>query len=97
MNNKEEILATIRTHKKELRELGIRKVGLFGSYVQDKKSPRDIDILIEFQEGQENYDDYLKACDILERLFKGKKVDIVTKKGLSPYIGPQILEEVMYA
>jgi predicted nucleotidyltransferase len=35
--------------------------------------------------------------DILEKLFRNKKVEIVTTNGLSPYIGPQILKEVIYA
>ena len=56
----------------------------------------DIDILIDFIPEMENFDNYMAACDILEQLFKNERVEIVTKNGLSPYIGPKILKEVHY-
>ncbi len=34
--------------------------------------------------------------DIFESLFKNEKIEIVTKNGLSKYIGPKILNDVMY-
>ncbi len=36
------------------------------------------------------------ACRILEDNFKHSKLDVVTRKGLSPYIGQSILKEVEY-
>lgn len=36
----------------------------------------------------------MAVCEMLENLFKRQKLDIVTVKGLSPYIGQQILNEV---
>jgi uncharacterized protein len=44
----------------------------------------------------ENYDNYMAVYDLIEHLFKSDKVEIVTKNGLSPYIGPKILNEVIY-
>jgi uncharacterized protein len=38
----------------------------------------------------------MAVYDFIEKLFHDKKVDIVTKNGLSPYIGPKILNEVLY-
>jgi hypothetical protein len=38
----------------------------------------------------------MAICEILENLFKDIKVEIVTKNGLSPYIGPKILNAVIY-
>ena len=34
--------------------------------------------------------------DLFEHIFKNEKIEVVTKNGLSPYIGPKILEEVQY-
>jgi predicted nucleotidyltransferase len=97
MTTKEYILTTIRTYKSELSRLGIRDVGLFGSYSRGEQSEKsDIDILIDFEPDKENYDNYMAVYDIFERLFKNEKVEIVTKNGLSPYIGPKILNEVLY-
>ena len=39
---------------------------------------------------------FMSACDLLEQELKGRKLDIVTYKGLSPYIGKHILNEVVY-
>lgn len=36
----------------------------------------------------------MTVYDIIERLFKNQRVEIVNKNGLSPYIGPKILNEV---
>ena len=94
---REFILTTIRTHKSELSELGIRNIGLFGSYVRDEQSVKsDIDILVEFDPNRENFDNYMAVYDLIEQLFKNNRVEIVTKNGLSPYIGPVILNEVVY-
>ena len=98
MTSKEYILSEIKHHKTELMNLGVVKIGLFGSYARGEQSKKsDIDIFIEFEPEKENFDNYMSVYDILEDLFSNQKVEIVTKNGLSPYIGPRILKEVMYA
>jgi predicted nucleotidyltransferase len=97
MTTKEYILTTIRENKKELLRFGILKIGLFGSYVRgDESDKSDIDLLIDFDPDYENFDNYMAVCNILEQLFRNEKLEIVTKNGLSPYIGPKILKEVQY-
>ncbi|MEA3445856.1 MAG: nucleotidyltransferase family protein [Bacteroidota bacterium] len=98
MTSKEYILSEMKQQKRELQNLGIVRIGLFGSYVREEQSEKsDIDILIEFEPEKENFDNYMSVYDILENLFRNEKIEIVTKNGLSPYIGPQILKEVIYA
>ena len=97
MTTKELILNTIRMHKAELTKFGILNVGLFGSYLREEQTLKsDIDILVDFAPNKENFDNYMAVYDYFEILFKNEKVEIVTKNGLSPYIGPKILNEVMY-
>lgn len=97
MTNRNYILTTIRTHKSEFSKYGIQNIGLFGSYLRDEQSDKsDIDILIDFEPEKENFDNYMAVYDLFEKLFKNEKVEIVTKNGLSPYIGPNILREIMY-
>ena len=97
MTTKDYIISAIKTNKQTLKKFGIRNVGLFGSYSRDEQSLKsDIDILIDFIPEMENFDNYMAVCDIFEDLFKNEKVEIVTKNGLSPYIGPRILNEVVY-
>jgi len=97
MTTKDYIITVLRSNKSRLFKLGIREIGLFGSYVREEQSEKsDIDILIDFAPEMENYDNYMAAYDLFETLFKNERVEIVTKNGLSPYIGPKILNEVMY-
>jgi uncharacterized protein len=97
MKSKEYILSTIKKRKSDLLLLGVREVGLFGSYVRDEQTENsDIDILIDFGMEKETFDNYMAVYDFLESLFKNLRVEVVTKNGLSPYIGPKILEEVQY-
>ena len=97
MTTKDSILETLRLHKPELVTLGVKQVGLFGSYVRNEQSPSsDIDLLLDFEPNQERFDNYMQVCDLLEELFQDQKVEVVTKNGLSPHIGPRILKEVVY-
>ena len=97
MTTKDYIISAIKTNKQTLKKFGIRNVGLFGSYSRGEQSLKsDIDILIDFIPEMENFDNYMAVCDIFEDLFRNEKVEIVTKNGLSPYIGPRILNEVVY-
>lgn len=97
MTTKEYILSTIRANKSAFSRFGVKNIGLFGSYVRNEQSPQsDIDILIDFNPDSENYDNYMCTYDLFEQLFKNEKIEIITKNGLSPYIGPKILNEVVY-
>ena len=97
MTNREYILTTLKSQKPKLKKLGIRDIGLFGSYLREENTQlSDIDILIDFFPEKENFDNYMAVYDLFEQLFKNEKVEIVTKNGLSPYIGPKILNEVLY-
>jgi len=97
MTNKENILTTLKLNKLKLSKLGIRSVGLFGSYIRNEQSiDSDIDLLIDFEPEKENFDNYMAVYDFFEKLFKNERIEVVTKNGLSPYIGPKILKEVQY-
>lgn len=97
MTNKEFILSTLKSKESEIFKYGIKSIGLFGSYARDEQSENsDIDILIDFEPEKENFDNFMAVYDIIEKLFDNQRVEIVTKNGLSPYIGPKILNEVKY-
>ena len=97
MTTKDYIISTIKTNRQTINRLGIQNVGLFGSYSRNEQSVKsDIDILIDFKPEMENFDNFMAVCDLFEQLFKNEKVEIVTLNGLSPYIGPRILNEVVY-
>ena len=94
---KQTVIKRLNSLKNQLSEVGVIQLGLFGSTVRgENTAKRDIDILLDFSAGAETYPNFLSACQILENCFKRTKVDVVTKKGLSPYIGQSILREVEY-
>jgi predicted nucleotidyltransferase len=94
---KKNVLRRLQNLKGQLVEVGVSKLGLFGSTVRGENTPQsDIDILLDFSAGQETYLNFMSACQILEDNFKHYKLDVVTLKGLSPYIGKSILKEVEY-
>ena len=98
MIQKFEILDKLRLSKLELNKFGVSRIGLFGSVSRNESNDdSDLDILIDFDSDLETFENYMNTCSFLEKVFKGYKLDIVTQKGLSPFIGPYILKEVEYA
>ena len=94
---KKSVIRRLASLKSLLNAVGVIQLGLFGSTVRDENTSKsDIDILLDFNVGQETYHNFMYACRILEDNFKHSKLDVVTRKGLSPYIGQSILKEVEY-
>ena len=94
---RETILSILKSNKPKLTALGVTEIGLFGSYVKNQETKTsDIDLLVDFNPKEENFDNYMAVYDIMEKIFKDKKVELITKNGLSKFIGPKILQEVIY-
>jgi uncharacterized protein len=71
---------------------GAKNVCIFGSVARDKAGPdSDVDFLVEMVPGRSLLDLAGLAVD-LERLL-GRKVDIVTERGLHWYLRDKILNE----
>ena len=89
------VIETLKKHEREIKEkYGVRRIGVFGSYVRGEQGEKsDIDILVEFD--KPTFDNFINLSLYLEELF-GRKVDLVTIKGLSPYISPIIEKEVVW-
>lgn len=87
----------LRSLKGPLSTCGVTQLGLFGSTVRGENTRgSDIDILLDFASDKETYQNFLDACQMLQDSFKRDKIDVVTRNGLSPYIGATILNEVEY-
>ena len=75
--------------EKICQELGISYLALFGSQARgDQEINSDVDLLVEFKKTP-GLVDFIKAKHKFEILFN-RKVDLVTKKGLSKYLRPYI-------
>jgi uncharacterized protein len=82
------------------RHYGVRELSLFGSAARAEMRPdSDIDMMVEFDSavriGLLKFESF---SEDLEALI-GRKIDLVTKGGLKPWIRPQVLKEarVIYA
>ena len=93
---KREIIKIIRNSKPEMEShYGVKRLGLFGSYVKEKQSKRsDIDILVSFNRDIDLFD-FLDLREYLESQLR-IKVDLVMESALKPAIGKRILSEVEY-
>ena len=82
------------------RHYGVQELSLFGSAVRGEMRPdSDIDILVEFDPGVRV--GILKFESLSEELetLVGRRIDLVTKRGLKAWIRPLVLKEarVVYA
>jgi uncharacterized protein len=97
VNTKQDILKALKQIQSRLRSLGVRRIGLFGSFVRNEQAAdSDIDLLVEFEPEQKTFDNFMDLSFFLEEVL-GHSIDLVTTESLSPYIGPYILKEVEYA
>ncbi len=97
IQTKQDILAALEQNRSRLIALGVRKIGLFGSFVSGKQQPdSDIDLLVEFEPGQKTFDTFMELSFFLEEVLD-HRIELVTLESLSPYLGPHILKEVEYA
>lgn len=94
VDNKEFIFQRLMDERKRLAFLGVKNIGLFGSFARGSQtSLSDIDLLVEFFPENHTFDNFMELTFFLEELL-GRKVELVTPEALSPYIGPHILREV---
>jgi uncharacterized protein len=77
--------------------MGVRQLGLFGSFARGEQRPdSDVDLLVEFAPGQKTFDNFMRLALFLEDLFH-RRVELVTPESMSPYLRPYIMDEVEYA
>ena len=73
---------------------GARNVRLFGSVSRDEAGPQsDVDILVDLEPGRSLFDLGGLLMDLEDLL--GRKVDVVTEKGLHWYIRDKVLQEAV--
>ena len=85
----------LKKYKKKIeKDYAVEKIGIFGSYAKGKQTKSsDVDILVQFK--HPTYDNFIELAFYLEKLY-GKKIDLITVKGLSPYILPSVEKEVIW-
>ena len=90
--------ALLKTHREEIlaiaRQHGASNVRVFGSVARGESGPdSDIDILVDLEPGRSLLDHAQLQID-LEALL-GRKVDVVTARGLRPRLRDRVLQEAI--
>lgn len=89
-------LETLRAHKGEIERLarlhGARNIRVFGSVARDEDaSDSDIDFLIDMEESRSLLDLVGLKQDLEAML--NRPADVLTERGISPYLRERILRE----
>jgi len=88
------ILEGLASHRDELRRLGVKSIGLFGSHLHATAgADSDIDLLVDL--ARPSFDDYMDVKFLLEDLFD-RRVDLVTERALKPALR-HVRDEAAYA
>lgn len=96
VTTKQNLFEELQKNSVAIRSYGVQRLGVFGSFVRNQvKEGSDVDFLVEFEQGQKNYSNLYSLHTLLQSLTQ-RKIEVVTKEALSPYIGPHILKEVEY-
>lgn len=73
---------------------GVRRIRVFGSTARGEAGAgSDLDLLVEYASGQSGLA-FVALCDELEELV-GRRVDVVTERGLHPLIRDRVLSEAV--
>src|ERR1700722_20312536 len=82
------------------RRYGVKELSLFGSAVRGEMRPEsDVDIIVVFEPGVRvgliKFESLAEELEVLT----GRTVDLVTKRGLKPWVRPAVLKDarVIYA
>jgi uncharacterized protein len=93
---KQEIVSRLQAERNAIQRAGVRRIGLFGSFLAGNQSGNsDVDLLVEFDPTQKSFDAFVELAELLESRLQ-RPVDLLTRESLSPHIGPRILAEVEY-
>jgi hypothetical protein len=96
VQTKRDVFDILHERREEIRALGVRRCGIFGSFARDRATPEsDVDVLVEFEPGEKTFEHFMGLVFLLEDAM-GRPVEVVTVASLSPYLRPHILDEVEY-
>lgn len=90
-----EILRLWKEHHSQLVDLGVQRLGIFGSVARGEAGPEsDVDVLVELD--QRTFDRYMDLKIFLEDLL-GRRVDLLLYDRIKPHLRERILAEVVDA
>ena len=93
---RDQILALLKSHKRQLKKFGIASLSIFGSAARDQgRENSDVDILVDFEKPVGLFE-YARLKLYLEDIL-GREVDLVTPEALRKELREEILREAVRA
>ena len=93
--SRETTLQTLADHRRELEQLHVRSLALFGSIARNEAdADSDLDFVVEF-ESPVTFDRYIELSFFLKNLFH-RPIDLLTWAALTPSLRARIDEEACY-
>jgi uncharacterized protein len=90
------ILREIEHRRNELRELGVNRLFLVGSFANDMQNDdSDIDIIVEFHRGRGLFKDYSGLYNLLESTLR-RKIDLMKSELIRKEIRESMKEGKVY-
>jgi hypothetical protein len=94
VHTRQEILERLRRLSTELREMGVERLGLFGSFSRDEaRADSDVDILVEFEPEARVGLIRLAGMELDLGELLGRKVDMRTPQDLSRHFRDEVLRQ----
>lgn len=94
ITSKQQLIQLLQSNAETIKSFGVEKLGLFGSFRHDKATKEsDVDFLVDFFPEKKSYKNLFSLYEFLEDK-TGRKVEVLTRQGLSKYIGPHILKDL---
>ncbi len=94
--NSDQVIAILQEHRKELAELGVAKLELFGSVARgEQRDDSDVDLLVEFNR-RYGLLHFAGVQQYLEDIL-GVSVDLVPRDSLRPELRDDVLSEAVLA
>lgn len=96
LHTKDEILKLLEENREQIKEFGVSKLGLFGSYAKEEQTDEsDLDFYVEFEEGKKTFDNLMELAFYLEDNFE-RKVDLLTDKSVSERFRNVMEKDIQY-
>lgn len=96
VSNIQDVFNSINENKVKLKDLGVSRLGVFGSFTENNQNlDSDVDLLVEFSKGKKNYRNFINTANLVESILE-RRIDLLTPESLSKYIGPHIIKSTQY-
>jgi predicted nucleotidyltransferase len=84
------VIAKLKEHEAELKQLGVRRLYLFGSTARDAaREDSDVDLFFDYEEGKFGLFDLMEVQEQASRIL-GRKADVMTRDSIHKVLRPRI-------